>query len=97
MTKIDPFQRFIDAQSPVYEEVLTELSAGQKTGHWMWFIFPQYVALGSSDRAKRYDPSGVEQAREFLPCPVCYLRALRPLSQSLLSFWSFFIAASRTP
>ncbi len=59
----------------------------------MWFIFPQHVALGSSDRAKRYELYGMEQAREFLAHAVCYLRALRPLSQSLLSF---FIAASRT-
>ncbi len=76
MTKIDPFQRFIDAQSPIYEEVLAELSAGQKTGHWMWFIFPQHVALGSSDRAKRYGLYGVEQAREYLAHPVLGYRLI---------------------
>ncbi len=76
MTKIDPFQRFIDAQSQIYEEVLAELSAGQKTGHWMWFIFPQHVALGSSDRAKRYGLYGVEQAREYLAHPVLGYRLI---------------------
>ena len=76
MTKIDPLHRFIDAQSPIYEEVLAELSAGQKTGHWMWFIFPQYVSLASSDRAKRYGLYGLEQARDYLAHPVLGQRLL---------------------
>ncbi len=33
--------RFIDAQNGVYEQALSELKAGRKTSHWMWFIFPQ--------------------------------------------------------
>ena len=75
--KIDPLQRFLDAQNPIYEEVLAELSAGRKTSHWMWFIFPQHVALGTSDRAKRYGLYGVEQAREFLAHPVLGQRLLQ--------------------
>jgi uncharacterized protein (DUF1810 family) len=49
----DPFhlQRFLDAQNPVYEQVLTELRAGRKQSHWMWFIFPQMRGLGSSPTA----------------------------------------------
>jgi len=76
VTKIDPLHRFIDAQSPIYEEVLAELSAGQKTGHWMWFIFPQYISLASSDRAKRYGLYGLEQARDYLAHPVLGQRLL---------------------
>jgi uncharacterized protein (DUF1810 family) len=74
--KIDPFQRFLDAQNPIYVEVLTELSAGKKRSHWMWFIFPQHVALGTSDRAKRYGLYGVEQARDYLEHPVLGQRLL---------------------
>jgi uncharacterized protein (DUF1810 family) len=70
MDKPDSLQRFIDAQEPLYEEVCAELIAGRKTSHWMWFIFPQHVALGTSDRAKRYGLYGVEQAREYLAHPV---------------------------
>ena len=33
-------QRYLDAQAPVYDEVLRELRQGQKQTHWMWFIFP---------------------------------------------------------
>ncbi len=74
--KIDPFQRFLDAQNPIYVEVLTELSAGKKRSHWMWFIFPQHVALGTSDRAKRYGLYGTEQARDYLAHPVLGQRLL---------------------
>ena len=74
--KIDPFQRFLDAQDPVYSEVLAELSAGKKLSHWMWFIFPQHVALGTSDRAKRYGLYGLEQAREYFEHPVLGQRLL---------------------
>ncbi len=33
--------RFMDAQNGVYERALSELKAGRKRSHWMWFIFPQ--------------------------------------------------------
>ena len=75
--KVDPLQRFLDAQNPIYAEVLAELSAGRKASHWMWFVFPQHVALGSSDRAKRYGLYGVERAREFLAHPVLGQRLLQ--------------------
>jgi uncharacterized protein (DUF1810 family) len=77
MMKVDPLQRFLDAQNPIYAEVLAELSAGRKASHWMWFVFPQHVALGTSDRAKRYGLYGVEQAREFLAHPVLGQRLLQ--------------------
>jgi len=41
-------QRFIDAQSGVFESALAELRRGRKVGHWMWFIFPQIRGLGTS-------------------------------------------------
>lgn len=34
-------QRFVDAQNPVFADVLDELRAGIKLSHWMWFVFPQ--------------------------------------------------------
>ena len=44
-------QRFVNAQNPVYEQVCAELRAGQKEGHWMWFVFPQLKGLGHSAMA----------------------------------------------
>ncbi len=52
----DPFnlQRFVDAQAPVYQQVLAELRAGRKTTHWIWFIFPQAKGLRRSARSEFY-------------------------------------------
>jgi uncharacterized protein (DUF1810 family) len=68
----DPFdlQRFVDAQAPVYEQVLRELRAGRKTSHWMWFVFPQVAGLGYSAMAQHYAISGRDEAVAYLEHPV---------------------------
>jgi uncharacterized protein (DUF1810 family) len=69
----DPFnlQRFVDAQAGgVYEQALSEIRAGEKRSHWMWFIFPQSAELGRSPTAKYYGLSGEEEARAYLAHPV---------------------------
>lgn len=69
----DPFnlQRFVDAQAgDVYERALGEIRAGQKRGHWMWFIFPQSAELGRSATAKFYGLSSEDEARAYLAHPV---------------------------
>ncbi|WP_437874329.1 DUF1810 domain-containing protein [Sorangium sp. So ce513] len=62
-------QRFVDAQAPVYDRVLAELRRGQKTSHWMWFIFPQVQGLGQSDMARRYGISSKAEAEAYLQHP----------------------------
>jgi uncharacterized protein (DUF1810 family) len=69
----DPFHldRFVEAQADgVYEQALAELRAGQKRGHWMWYIFPQHRDLGRSATAKFYGMSGVEEARAYAAHPL---------------------------
>ena len=63
-------QRFIDAQNPIYEQVCSELRQGCKTGHWMWFIFPQIRGLGHSQMASRFAISSLEEARAYLNDPI---------------------------
>ncbi len=63
-------QRFIEAQAGVYGQVLSELRAGQKQSHWMWFIFPQIKGLGSSPTAKRYAIQSMAEARAYLDHPL---------------------------
>jgi uncharacterized protein (DUF1810 family) len=72
MTANDPFnlQRFVDAQAPVYEQVEAELRAGDKTSHWMWFIFPQIEGLGQSYMARQFAISGRREAAAYLQHPV---------------------------
>ena len=63
-------ERFVSAQAPVYAHVLTELRAGRKASHWMWFIFPQLSGLGRSAQAQYYGISGLAEARAYLDHPV---------------------------
>jgi uncharacterized protein (DUF1810 family) len=64
----DPYnlQRFIDAQAQVYETALTELRAGSKRSHWMWFIFPQLLGLGLSPTAQFYGIASLDEASAYL-------------------------------
>ncbi len=64
----DPFDlsRFVDAQAPVYRNVVDELRGGRKRSHWMWFVFPQLSGLGASPMAARYGISSLDEARAYL-------------------------------
>lgn len=63
----DPYdlQRFVDAQSSVYEAVLDELRAGRKRSHWIWFVFPQLAGLGRSPTAERFAISSPAEAEAY--------------------------------
>ena len=63
-------QRFVDAQSSVFEQVCSELRQGQKRTHWMWFIFPQMKGLGRSASAAYYGIGSLEEAAAYLRHPV---------------------------
>jgi uncharacterized protein (DUF1810 family) len=63
-------QRFVTAQNGVHESAVAQLRAGRKTGHWMWFVFPQIAGLGMSAMSQRYAISSLEEARAYLAHPV---------------------------
>ena len=67
MTDLD---RFVRAQDGVYAGVLDELGRGRKTGHWIWFIFPQIAGLGSSAMSQHYAIGSLDEARAYLAHPV---------------------------
>lgn len=62
--------RFVEAQEPVYADVLAELRAGRKRSHWMWYVFPQLDGLGHSAMAERYALAGIDEARAYLAHPL---------------------------
>jgi len=70
MTDAFHFTRFVDAQEPVFPEVLKELRAGRKTSHWMWFIFPQIEGLGHSSTARYFAIRSLDEAKAYLRHPV---------------------------
>lgn len=63
-------QRFVDAQGPVYDDVLAELAAGNKTSHWMWFVFPQLKELGRSATARHYGIGTRDEALAYWRHPL---------------------------
>lgn len=60
--------RFVVAQDEhaTYARALSELRAGRKASHWMWFVFPQVSGLGQSATAKHFELAGLDEARAYL-------------------------------
>ncbi|MFJ6001107.1 DUF1810 domain-containing protein [Arthrobacter sp. NPDC092385] len=76
----DPYDltRFVEAQDAhgTYTQALDELRRGHKTGHWMWFVFPQVAGLGSSPTSVRYAVTSLDEAQAYLAHPVLGPRLL---------------------
>ena len=69
-------ERFVEAQSRVYDTVINELALGHKETHWMWFIFPQLKELGKSAIAKRFGIESLDEARAYVAHPQLGTRLL---------------------
>ena len=63
-------ERFVAAQAGMYPSVVAELRDGRKTGHWMWFVFPQVAGLGMSEMSRRYAIGSLSEAVAYLEHPV---------------------------
>jgi uncharacterized protein (DUF1810 family) len=87
-TSADPYDldRFVSAQDAggTYGRAVAELRAGYKTGHWMWFVFPQIAGLGQSSTSRRYAISSLAEARAYLRHPLLGPR-LRECAQILVT------------
>ncbi|PNQ04009.1 DUF1810 domain-containing protein [Sphingobium sp. SA916] len=70
MTTDATIARFVDAQTNSYATALSEIRAGAKRSHWMWFIFPQLRGLGLSPTAHYYGIASLEEARAYLNHPI---------------------------
>ncbi|HEY8700789.1 MAG TPA: DUF1810 domain-containing protein [Arthrobacter sp.] len=66
----DPYklERFVTAQDSggTYGHALAELRNGKKTGHWIWFIFPQVAGLGQSAMSRLYAIGSLAEAQAYL-------------------------------
>lgn len=67
---VESLSRFLDAQAPVYAQVVRELAAARKTSHWMWFIFPQIKGLGRTTTARLYGIASRAEAMAYWKHPV---------------------------
>jgi uncharacterized protein (DUF1810 family) len=69
-------ERFIDAQSSMHDQALDEIRAGGKQSHWMWFIFPQFEGLGSSETSRYFAIKSRAEAEAYLAHQVLGRRIL---------------------
>ncbi len=75
---------FLDAQNAVWDQVISELAAGRKQSHWMWFVFPQLASLGQSHMSQLYGLHDLAEARAYLAHPELRARLIE-VSELLLS------------
>lgn len=64
-----PLNRFIEAQDAArtgFAVALSELRAGHKRSHWIWYVFPQLRGLGSSPIAEFYGLEDLHEADAYL-------------------------------
>jgi uncharacterized protein (DUF1810 family) len=78
----DPYQleRFVTAQRGSYDDAIAELRRGRKTGHWIWYVFPQLAGLGRSPTSQRYAIASLDEARAYLQHPVLGSRLVEAAS-----------------
>lgn len=78
------FERFINAQTTSYEIALREIQNGEKSSHWMWYIFPQIKDLGRSSTTKYYAINTKEEAISYYNHPILGER-LKEITAAFLS------------
>ncbi|WP_316846917.1 DUF1810 domain-containing protein [Pedobacter psychrodurus] len=66
----DKITRFLTAHNQAYLKALKEIMDGRKTGHWMWYIFPQLKGLGKSEISEYYALDNIREAGEYLRHPI---------------------------
>ena len=70
-------ERFHEAQAgrwAGYDTALTEIRAGGKRSHWIWYIFPQIEGLGRSSMARDYAIRDLDEACAYLRDPLLRAR-----------------------
>jgi len=65
--RIDHFKR---AQEYTIEQAIKEIRSGKKTGHWIWYIFPQMKGLGKSGMSQTYAIEDREHAYIYMNSPI---------------------------
>ena len=63
-------KRFFPYHTNDYPRALSEIRAGHKESHWIWYIFPQLKGLGTTHRSMTFGIEDADEAREYLAHPV---------------------------
>jgi len=79
MTKQARLDRFHEAQEgrsfrlPNFNKAYKEIQDGRKTGHWIWYVFPQLKELGMSSTAKKYGLVDFQETCDYLQDPILFV------------------------
>ena len=63
-------EHFLRAQDHILEQAIKEIKSGKKTGHWIWYIFPQMKGLGKSGMSETYAIQDRTHALEYMSHPI---------------------------
>ena len=79
-------ERFVQAQDSgsSYQNALQEIRNGRKSGHWIWWVFPQLAGLGRSPTSRDYSITSLYEARAYLGHPLLGSR-LREAASAMTS------------
>ena len=76
MSSLDRFKNAQDQRFAGFESALAELRGGRKTGHWIWYVFPQLAGLGMSEMSRAYGINGAAEATAYLRDPMLRQRLI---------------------
>ena len=82
----DPFnlERFVMEQDRLpFQEAMSQLRRGAKTGHWIWFIFPQIRGLGRSQSSLFFGIGSLEEAEAYVQHPILGPRLIEATEELL--------------
>lgn len=70
MTDEYQLQRFIDAQSPIYEGAINQLRQRELDPAWMAFLFPRFVNCYHDPSTEMFAIGSLDEARAYLAHPL---------------------------
>ena len=76
---LNGLERFKEAQDQRvsgFDSALSEIRAGGKRSHWIWYVFPQLTGMGYSAMSQKYGLEGIDEAEDYLRDPVLRSRLL---------------------
>jgi uncharacterized protein (DUF1810 family) len=76
MATLDDFRNAQNRPDNGFEDALNELRTNGKSGHWIWYVFPQIEGLGASPNAQRFALRGEDETAAFLRDPELRARYL---------------------
>jgi uncharacterized protein (DUF1810 family) len=76
MGRLERFRSAQGAPGSGFDDALAEIRAGGKTGHWIWYVFPQLEGLGSSPTSRSFAIADAAEAADYLRDPELRSRLL---------------------